>query len=301
MLNENNMKREKTELEEKIYSDVQLEIQKYYDNEGIEYKKKEEPEDTILDFFSYLLRLIPPIQREVHYSKELLRKIELNEISKEHTEILKEYADAFFKGKDMNIFLSNNIKKAREADFLLYTWHLFHLHLSGKFIEDKNQMKNNRSNTQLLCIINQNDVYFIDVIQHPVKAEEYFDIKNLETIINNGWIEKIGFSEMKDMIPGSLQPKITEAKDIFKIYSCGINMAFEFKGKGYCPLEHMSSVRRPYAATNEMFKINRAIFKLNGMNGTYKGFKMGCDDKGNLVGIVQFEMPTGEIKDFNIF
>ena len=124
--------------------------------------------------------------------------------------------------------------------------------MSGKFVEDKNQMKNNRSNTQLLCIINQSDVYFIDVIQHPVKAEEYFDIKSLETIINNGWIEKIGFFEIKDMDPESLQSKITNAKDIFEIYRCGINIAFEFQGKGYCPLEHMSSVMRPYEATNEM-------------------------------------------------
>lgn len=117
-----------------------------------------------------------------------MRKIELNEISKEFIEISKKYADSFSEGKDMNIFLSNKTKKAREVDFLLYTWHLFHLHMSGKFVEDKKQMKNNRSNTQLLCIINQNDVYFIDVIQHPVKAEEYFNIKSLETIINNGWI-----------------------------------------------------------------------------------------------------------------
>ena len=35
------MKREKLKLEKEIYNDIQLEIQKYYDTEGIEYKKKE--------------------------------------------------------------------------------------------------------------------------------------------------------------------------------------------------------------------------------------------------------------------
>ena len=173
--------------------------------------------------------------------------------------------------------------------------------MSGKFSEDKNQMKNNRSNTQLLCIINQHDCYFIDVIQHPAKAEEYFDIKDLEIIINNGWIEKIGFSEIKGMCPESLQPKITNAKDIFNMYSCGINIGFEFQGKGYFPLEYMSSAKRPYAATTELIKINKAIFKHNGVKGTYKGFEMGCDNKDNLVGIVHFEMPMGEIQNFNIF
>lgn len=179
----NNIKREKTELEKNIYEDIQSEIRKYYDSEGIEYKDKEEPEDTIIDFFSYLFRLIPVTKRKVHYSKELTNRISLNEISKEYVEILKMFEDAFSEGKDMNIFLSNNIKKSRETDFLRYTWHFFHLHMSGKFVEDKMQMKNNRSDTQLLCIIDLNDVYFIDVIPHPTKAEEYFNIQSLEIIV----------------------------------------------------------------------------------------------------------------------
>lgn len=88
-----NTKREKTELEKNIYKDIQSEIRKYYDSEGVEYKDKEEPEDTIIDFFSYLFRLIPVTQRKVHYSKELLSKLNLNEISKEYVEILKMFED----------------------------------------------------------------------------------------------------------------------------------------------------------------------------------------------------------------
>lgn len=44
------IKREKAELENKIYEDIQSEIRKYYDSEEIEYKDKEEPKDTIIDF-----------------------------------------------------------------------------------------------------------------------------------------------------------------------------------------------------------------------------------------------------------
>lgn len=300
--NMNRQKRKKTELEEKIYNDIQSEIWKYYDRESIEYKDKEEPEDTIIDFFSFLYRLIPPVKRNVHYSEELLKKIALSEIPKEHAEILKQYEDAFSEGKDMNVFLSNNIKKPRETDFLLYTWHLFHLHMSGKFVKDINQMKNNRSDTQLICIIDLNDVYFIDVMPHPTRAEQYFNIRSLEIIIKNGWIEKSGFFEMTDMIPGTLEPKVTEDKDIFELYSkCGINVAFEFQGKGYCSLEPINRTRRPYAAVNEMTKINRAIYKFNSVEGTYKRFQLGNNDKGVLLGLVEFEMPTGEIKNFNIF
>jgi hypothetical protein len=298
----NNEKREKTELEEKIYNDVQTEIWKYYDSENIEYKDKEDPQDTIIDFFSYLYRLIAPTRRKVHYSEELSKKITLNEISTECVEILKKYEDAFSEGKDMNVFLSNKIKKLRETDFLLYTWHLYHLHMSGKFVEDANQMKNNRSDTQLLCIVNSSDVYFVDVISHPTRAEEYFNIRSLEIIVNNDWMEKIGFCEMTDMIAGTLEPKVTQDKDIFELYSkCGVNISFEFQKKAYCSLEPMNHSRRPYVAVKEIIKINKAICKLNSVEGTYKSFQLGCDDEGKLLGIAEFEFATGEKKFLNIF
>lgn len=246
--------------------------------------------------------MIPPVKRNVHYSDELSNKIAKNEISKEHVQILKRYEDSFLKGKDMNVFLSNNIKKSRETDFLLYTWHLYHLHMSGKFVTDISQMKNNRSDTQVLCIIDLNDVYFIDVITHPTKAEEYFNVQILEIIIRNNWIEKIGFFEMTDMIPGTLEPKITKDKDIFELYSKGgINVAFEFCEKGYCSLEPLSLNRKPHAAINEFVKINRAIYELNGVQETYKGFHFWCNDIGELLGLTEFELPTGETKYYNIF
>ena len=246
--------------------------------------------------------MIPVIKRKVHYSEELLNRINSNDLPEEHIKILKMYEDAFSTGEDMNIFLSNNTKKSRETDFLRYTWHLYHLHMSGKFVENKEQMKNNRSDTQLLCIINLNDVYFVDVIPHPTKAEEYFNIRSLEIILKNGWMEKIGFFEITDMIPGTLEPKITDDKDIFNIYStCSANIAFEFHGKGYCSLEPLNCTRRPYAAIDEMTKINREIYKLNCIKGSYIGFQLGCNDKGILMGLVKFKTPTGETNFYNIF
>lgn len=293
---------EKTDLEKSVYNDIQSEIRKYYDNEEVEYKNNEKPEDTIINFFSYLYRLIPPVERNVHYSKELLKKIELKELSEKHIIVLKRYKDAFETGTDMNIFLSNNIKKASDTDFLLYTWHLYHLHMSGKFVDDNKQMKNNRSDTQLLCIITSRDVYFVDVIKHPTKPEEYFDMRSLEIIVQNGWMEYIGFSEITDMIPGTLQPKITASKDIFELYSkCSSNIAFEFQNKGYCPLEPMNSIRRPSVATYTLIQIKREISKLNSIDGTYRGFRLGCNKQGKLMGLVDFETPTRGKICFDIF
>lgn len=285
-----------------IYEDIQSEIHKYYDSEKIEYKYKEKPQDTIIDFFSYLYRLIPRIKRRVIYSKKLLNRIESKDLPEEHIEILKMYRDAFTTGEDMNIFLSNDIKKSKATDFLRYTWHLYHLHMSGKFVENKEKMKNNRSDIQLLCIIYKDEVYFVDVIKHPTKPEEYFNIRSLEIIQQNGWMEKIGFSEISSMIPGTLKPKITDSKDIFNIYSkCSVNIPFEFRGKGYCPMEPLSSTRRPHAAVAEMMKFKKKIDELKSINGLYRGFQIIYNDKGILNGCVKFEMPTGETEVHIVF
>lgn len=293
---------EMQELKNKIYEDIQTQIRNFYNSNNIKYKDKDDPQETIIDFFSNLYKLIPLTKRSVHYSDEISKKIGRKEIPEEHINVLKKYEEAFVNGEDMNVFLSNNIKNPRETDFLRNTWHLYHLHMSGKFVENTDQMKNNRSDTQLLCIINKTDVFYVDIIPHPTRAEEYFNLKSLEIIINNGWIEKIGFCEMTDLIPGTLKPIIKDAKDIFSMYSqYGVNIAFEFHGKGYSSLEPIGCDRKPFDAALEMININKNITKLYSVNGTYKGFQMGCNDKGELLGLVEFETPEGEIKQFNIF
>jgi hypothetical protein len=48
-------KRKMNDLEEKIYQDIQSEIDKYYDQEGIKYTDKEKAEDRIINFFHIYL------------------------------------------------------------------------------------------------------------------------------------------------------------------------------------------------------------------------------------------------------
>ena len=83
--------------------------------------------------------------------------------------------------------------------------------------------------------------------------------------------------------------------------TCSANIAFEFHGKGYCSLEPLNCTRRPSAAIDEMIKINREIYKLNSIKGSYIGFQLGCNDEGILMGLVKFKIPTGEINCYNIF
>lgn len=53
--NVNLEKRKMNDLEEKIYQDIQSEIDKYYDQEGIKYTDKEKAEDRIINFFHIYL------------------------------------------------------------------------------------------------------------------------------------------------------------------------------------------------------------------------------------------------------
>lgn len=59
--------------------------------------------------------------------------------------------------------------------------------------------------------------------------------------------------------------------------------------------------RRPIAASREVMKISKGIRKLHEENGKYKGFQLGCDEAGKLLGLVEFEMLTGERKFIDIF
>lgn len=234
----------------------------------------------------------------MEYSNELKAKIERGELSEKEVEVLKKYENAFEKGMDMNVFLSNQTSDPGKVDFLRYTWHLYHLHLSENLNVNK---KNNRSNKQLLCIINDDCTYFVDMIPHPEKAENYFKLIYLKIIQNNNWMEHIGFLEISGFVPGSSQFKVTREEDIFEIYSkIALNTFFEFENKGYVPLDPITSTRNPLRAVEQMMTINKNIRKLNDCAADYKGFKLETDNEGLLMGMVEFENSKQEVLRINI-
>lgn len=271
----------KSELEKQIYIDLQVKIYHFFDSQDVKYKNKENPEDTISDFFSYLYMQIFPVKRKVYFSKELKNKIDSGELDEKSIKVLKQYQEAFEEGKNMGCFLSIKSKDVRKPDFFLYAWHLYHLHMSGKFVDSSKQMKNNRSDTQLVCIVDNENIYFVDVIHHPKKPSEYFDFRLLEIIVDNGWVEKIGFYRSKEFLPGSLEPKITEDTDFFELYSKGrLNVGFEFRNKCYIPLELISVSLKPDFVVRKVCEINRHIFEANKINGEYKGIEFArCGNK----------------------
>ncbi len=285
-----------------ILNDIQLEIQRFYEQNGIKYKTAESNEDTIVSFFTFLSKFITPTERRVHYSRELLKKIKSGALAGNAVEGLTTLGDAFTAGKNVNGFLSSRVNSARQPDFLLYTWNLYHLHLGGKFAENMAQMKNNRSDTQLLCIVLPADVYFVDVIPHPEKAENYFNLRSLEIIRNNRWMEHIGFSTSKDIVPGSLEPKLTKDSDIFQLYTSGINCAFEFQGDAYFPIGNsISTARTPMLATLRLQALKKTLSQcFKNTANHYKGFCLKLNDI-KLSGVLLLETPSGKINEIILF
>ena len=150
--------------------------------------------------------------------------------------------------------------------------------------------KNNRSNKQLLCIINDDCTYFVDMISHPEKAENYFKLLYLKIIQRNNWMEHIGYLEIPGMVPGSQAFKVTSEEDIFELYSKGpINIFLEIENKGYISWDSITSTRNPQRSAEQMRIINRNIRKLKDRADDYKGFKFETDKAGLLMGMVEFE------------
>ena len=259
-------------------------------------------------FLSYCSCLIDPKPRQVHVSATLQNKIDNGNLSDKHIALVKKFKAMFEMGQDMNGFSSNNTKNVREPDFLLYTWHLFHLHLSNRIATTPEEMRRNRSDTQLLCIIDKDNAFFVDVISHPKKPEEYFDICHFETIVNNGWIEKIGFSEVEGIVPGSMEPKIRDSKDFFMLYSkASINLGFEYNGHTYLPIEPLSMNRQPFSATQGLIYVNKNINRLSsqfmsaGITGeiSYRGSQFCAADNSRLLLVASFIIED-ELKSYNL-
>lgn len=288
----------KTEMEKQIYSDIQDKIWNYYDKNGIVCKKNEDVEETLIDFLAFLSRRISTMKRKVHYSSELVMKIKEGTFTDELVNVLKLYEEAFTAGKDMNGFLSNNTKNARQPDFLLYTWKLYHLHMSGKFVDSPEQMKNNRSNTQLLCVVDNESVYFVDVVPHPEKGKDNFELSHLKILRNNGWLEKIGFVEIKNIMEGTLNPIVAASDDIFELYRRGCNTAFQLDGKVYAPIDPLMANLRPVEVTRAMMRIMKKIRSLeNEYSGCiYKGFRIyTCEETGRVHGVIDLELLDGTL------
>lgn len=272
------------ELKEQIMSDIQSKIHKIYNQHEIEYSAKEKPERTILNFFSWLNKQVPVKKRKVHFSDSLKNS--------PHIDALKKYKEYFSNGEDMNPYLSKTAMQIKQLDYLQLYWHIYHLHFNPN-------MSYKRSSLLLLCIINQDDVFFVDVIKHPIKytPEDFLKIDYLRTIHRNGWMEQIGFVGLKGL---ELQNPITDSKDIFNLYKRGLNITFEFEGEVFSQMDSITASRHSRTVVYQLDVISKNIEKLALCALRYVSFDFQCDSEGRLCGLVTYVTYNNQIKRCNI-
>ena len=272
------------ELQQLIMQDVQCKIYNIYDKSDVEYTKKESPDKTLCNFLSWLVKLIPAVKRKVHFSDTLKNSPYLT--------TLKKYEEYFNNGEDMNPYLSKKVMQIKQLDYLQLNWHIYHLHLNAT-------MSKKRSNLLLLCIINQYDVFFIDVISHPSKytPEEFLKLDFLETIYRNGWMKEIGFVELKGLEPLT---SVKDSKGLFNLYTKGVNTTFEFGGKCFAQGDSISLSKSSLTVIDQKDIIYNNIKKISVFAIGYIGFDFCSDKEGRLYGLVTFLAHDNTIKRYNI-
>lgn len=295
-------------LEDEILKDISNHIKGIMINRHISFDSSKSDREIILAYRNVSSKFIVPRHRNVIYSKELQEKINNKCFLKDNImveegqandiiDLICYFDNIFLEGKDVNNHLSTQIFTSKRQDMLFNTWNVKHIHLNNVEVNSKSGMKKNRADFLLFCIVDKENVYFIDVREHP-KGNEFSSFSFLEIIYNNRLMEKIGFYEIgHDYIPHSMKPQITDDKELYEMYNkLHINSGFDFEGHGFFNLGIASSGDK---ITHTLW-LNKFVSKLRTINyskNEYLGFKPQNNDY--CVGKIEFQVGN-DVKSFYI-
>lgn len=125
-------------------------------------------------------KLIDAKKRTVKISRELRDK----DLGENYNRSLKLIKNKFKNGKNVNPYLSKFAKKPTKRDLLLYDWGIHHLHLNSK-INSNGYVE--RSDYLLFFMLDEDNVYFIDVSKHKLPDRTEFSQQNLLLIVKRNW------------------------------------------------------------------------------------------------------------------
>lgn len=188
----------------------------------IEYFDKrlnEKINDYVLNWIEYVIRLIPPKKREVHFSKGFWERA-----PKECCEQIRSLADKFKSGQDVNPYLSKTVQNAlqgKRTDMLWTDWEICHFHLSENIPNGSYFSK--RSDYLLFAIIGDYFVCFLDARPHPKGAE--FADPELYKYICESW------PELVNNLEGISPDKDWSKEEIHKFRQRGLNVCYSYNGQ----------------------------------------------------------------------
>ena len=188
----------------------------------IEYFDKrlnEKINDYVLNWIEYVIRLIPPKKREVHFSKGFWERA-----PKECWKQIRFLADRFKSGENVNPYLSKTVQNAlqgKRTDMLWTDWEISHFHLSENI--PNGSYFSGRSDYLLFAIVGDYFVCFLDARPHPKGAE--FADPELYKYICESW------PELVNNLEGISPDKDWSKEEIHKFRQRGLNVCYSYNGQ----------------------------------------------------------------------
>ena len=178
----------------------------------------------LCEYLNTLSKIIMPTPRNVLISKELKSKLESNKIPRERIVIYNEIKIKFEEGFDVTPYGSQKLYKSHFYDFLRLAWGIHHLHLNNTKKKDSDYMFIG-CNCLLFYIVQDHDVYFIDILEHEPTI---FSKQKIPKIVKNNWPEIFECCKVH-----GLEAAGYNEKEVNELRNCGINTIEE---GGYIPI-----------------------------------------------------------------
>lgn len=118
---------------------------------------------VMYEYFNTQKRVLFKIPRKVVYSEEFQCPVE-------YQEALLQFEQSARIGKDLNIYLSSQIKRSEKADGLLNDWNIYHFHLTRRFREDGFAK---RSDYQIFAWVTNECIYMIQIYSQRLYVRRF--------------------------------------------------------------------------------------------------------------------------------
>lgn len=213
-----------------IYKDIANIIKNHLKDMDNDVNEMADLEQIVLDYYNSYNKAISIKPRKIFLSKEI---VNTTRSWKGLDFILRKFEN----GENLNYYQSRKVFESEYRDLLCNAWNIHHIHLSDKEVNSKEEMKNNRSEWLLFCIVTEDELYCLDVMRHPEKNQGFLIYHLLEILCNNGWMEHIGYFKEKNYVKNSLNYEVTDTTTISTMYKrYRLNLAFEINGELYIPM-----------------------------------------------------------------
>lgn len=294
----------------KVMHDIAERVKVVMRSQNISIPDTTDDSKIILAYMNAMGKRILPRPRKVHFSSELREKISNHSFFKdgfcvteneamEIIDLITHFQGLIESGSDINNHLSIQIFSSKRQDILFNTWNIKHIHLNKQEAKSKKAMKRNRADFLLFCVVEHENVYFIDVRQHP-EGNEFSSHSFLEIAFNNGWMERLGFVEIgSEYVPYSIEPKVTDDKIIYELYKDNLNIAFDFQGHGFIGIA--SGITSSGDRSNNVYylhQLKRKIIQIPYDLNEYCGFSPISPDR--VSGTIEFNR-GGSLQKYQLF